>query len=65
MRTKKKQQAIKSSSSASLSNEIRRLSEHYSTDYVDVLDRPAPGRSLVVKRVHVDEVREPVTQRHN
>lgn len=51
-------------SAADLLQEARRLSKKYSTDYVDVLEPSNSGRSPVVRRMHVDELREPLAQRN-
>lgn len=63
MGTTKKQGKTKSASD--LSREVRRLSKKYSTNYVDVLEPSNSGGSPVVRRMHVDQLREPVAQRNN
>ena len=43
--------------------EAMRLSKKYSTNYVDVLEPSNSGRSPVVRRMHVEELREPLATR--
>lgn len=64
MNRTKKQEARKPTATR-LSKEARDLSRRYSTDYVDVLERPAPGRSPVVRSVPADQFNEPVSRRNN